>query len=87
MFSFITITMIMLYKDHPIRFHRGRGSRGLDLLILILVARWRRVLNNTSRPLYPRERTLVPTVGPQANVDVLAKRNILIDTVVPSETL
>jgi hypothetical protein len=52
--------MITLYEDHPIKCHRESGIRGLDLLILFLVARWGWVVNITPRPLYPRERTLVP---------------------------
>jgi hypothetical protein len=39
-----------------------RGNKGIALLILNLGARWRWVVNATSRPLYPRERALVPIV-------------------------
>ena len=38
-----------------------KGDRGMALFF-ILSARWRWVVNATSRPLYPRERDSVPTV-------------------------
>jgi hypothetical protein len=38
-----------------------RGRRSIAPFILNLDARWRRVINITPRPLYPHDRTPVPT--------------------------
>ena len=51
--------MKTLHEDRPIKCHKQRGRRGLDLLILNFGARWGWVVNITPRPFCARERTLV----------------------------
>jgi hypothetical protein len=41
--------------------HVGWGAKGITSLIHNLDTRWKRVVNFTPLPLFPRKRTLVPT--------------------------
>ena len=62
---------------------------GITPLILNLRTRWRRLLNLTLRPLYPRERTWVTggCVGLEDDLDSLEKTEVLISVFGPGVIL
>ena len=69
----------------------GRGNGGIAPLIRNLGARWRRVVNFTSRPLYLGQRALGTHrirgwVGPRAGLDVSEKGTPVVQGVVTTPT-